>query len=125
MHTILIVEDDTFLLDMYAVKFKESGFTVDTSQSVEDALAKLRKGATFDAVLLDMVMPGLTGLDLLKTMRAESLGGTPKMIVLSNQGEKSDIEDAMAAGATGYIVKANVIPSEVVARVKEYLGGDK
>ncbi len=120
MRTILIVDDDAFLLDMYAVKFGEANYTVDTSRSVEEALTKLRGGAVYEAILMDMVMPHLTGLDLLTAIQTESLGGTPIRIVLSNQGEKADIESAMKAGATGYIVKANVIPSEVVAKVNEY-----
>lgn len=125
MRTILIVDDDSFLLDMYAVKFSEAKYTVDTAKSVEEALAKLRGGAAYDVVVLDMVMPRLTGLDLLRAMQAESLGGTPVRIVLSNQGEKSDIEGAMKLGADGYIVKANVIPSEVVARVDTYFESKK
>lgn len=120
METILIVDDDAFLLDMYAVKFTEAQFKVDTAKSVEEALQKLRGGATYDILLLDMIMPGLTGLDLLKAVKAESLGGNPVRIVLSNQGEKTDIESATAEGAQGYIVKANVIPSEVVAKVREF-----
>ncbi len=125
MRTILIVDDDSFLLDMYAVKFSEAEYTVDTAKSVEEALVKLRGGAVYDAVVLDMVMPHLTGLDLLKVIKAESLGGTPIRIVLSNQGEKTDIEDATNAGADGYIVKANVIPSEVVAKVNAYFDNKK
>jgi CheY-like chemotaxis protein len=120
MSTILIVDDDSFLLDMYALKFGENAYTVDTAKSVEEALKKLRNGTSFDIILLDMIMPHLTGLDLLKAIKAESLGGDPLCIVLSNQGERTDIEAANEAGADGYIIKANSIPSEVVRSVKEY-----
>ncbi len=120
MSTVLIVDDDSFILDMYAVKFTEAGYTVDTARSVEEALGKLREGARFDTILLDMIMPMLTGLDLLKAIHAESLGGDPLCIVLSNQGEKADIEAANELGANGYIIKANLIPSEVVRTVADY-----
>lgn len=119
MQKILIVDDDSFLLDMYAVKFTEAGYTVDTAKSVEDALKKVRTGG-FHIVLLDMIMPQQTGLDLLKAIKDDASYGNPVRIVLSNQGEKTDIDAATALGASGYIVKANAIPSEVVAKVGEY-----
>lgn len=117
MERILIVDDDSFLLDMYAVKFGEAGYTVDTSKSVEDALKKMRDGEVFDIVLLDMVMPHLTGIDLLRTIRTEKLSKDPVCIVLSNQGEKLDIETATEVGADGYLIKANMVPSQVVESV--------
>lgn len=118
---ILLVDDDTFLLDMYATKFTEAGYAVETAKTVEDALKKLRDGAIYDVILLDMVMPGLTGTDLLAAVRDEKLGGAPVCVVLSNQGEQSDIEKASSLGSAGYIVKAETIPSEVVERVKGFL----
>lgn len=117
---ILLVEDDGFLLDMYVAKFTEGGHTVDSAKSVEAALEKLRAGETFDVVLLDIVMPKLTGLDLLKAVSREKLGGSPQCIVLSNQGEQSDIDAAKDAGAIGYIIKAETIPSEVVTKVEAF-----
>lgn len=116
---ILLVDDDAFLIDMYAAKFSSLGHSVDTAKSVELALEKLRMGASYDAVLLDMILPGMTGLDLLKTMKQEHILGAAKAIVLSNQGDQQDIDGAYAAGAQGYIVKAHMIPSEVVAEVSK------
>jgi DNA-binding response OmpR family regulator len=120
---ILLVDDDTFLLDMYAAKFTGTGHQVDSTKSVEEALEKLSSGAVYDAILLDMVLPGMTGIDLLNEMRNKKLGGSAKTIVLSNQGDQTDIDAAMAAGAHGYIVKAHMIPSEVVARVTAIVQG--
>ncbi len=125
MEKILIVDDDSFLLDMYAVKFGEAGYTVDTAKSAEEALTKLREGELFDILLFDMIMPGLTGLDFLEAVRKENLGSDPACIVLSNQGEKSDIESAHDLHVDGYIIKANTIPSEVVAQVKECVAAKK
>jgi DNA-binding response OmpR family regulator len=114
---ILLVDDDTFLIDMYAAKFSSSGHSVDTAKSVEAALEKLRSGTLYDAILLDMVLPNMTGVDLLKAIRTENLLGNAKTIVLSNQGDQSDVNAALEAGAHGYIVKAHMIPSEVVTKV--------
>ena len=119
---VLLVDDDEFLVDMYATKFTESGHTVDTATSIESALDKLSKQKDFDVVLLDMVMPGMTGAELVKKICSDGLGGSPKCIMLSNQSEEQDIQAAISAGASGYIVKATMIPSEVVAKVTELAG---
>lgn len=112
--TIIIVDDDKFLLDMYAVKFTESGYKVETFANGELTLEKLRKGIDVKAILLDIIMPGMTGLELLETIQKENLNTGFAVVVLSNQGEDSDIESAKAFGADGYIIKASTIPSEVL-----------
>lgn len=114
---ILIVDDDALVRDMYATKFTEGGHTVETADTGERALVLLKE-QTFDVVLMDMVMPGITGIELLTEIRKGSLGGSPKCIVLSNQSEESDQKAAKEAGAEGYIVKAEMIPSEVVTTVE-------
>ena len=114
--TIIIVDDDKFLLDMYTVKFSESGLQVEACMSSEDAIQKLRDGIDADAILLDIVMPGVDGFALLDIIKKEKLGEGMAVIVLSNQGEKEDIEKATALGAHGYIVKASTIPSEVLEK---------
>jgi CheY-like chemotaxis protein len=119
---ILLVDDDGFLLDMYAVKFTNAGHEVTAVKDGDHALAVLREGGIFDGVVLDMVMPGLAGLELLQIIKKEHLGGKNcKCIVLSNQGDNSNIAVAKEAGATGYIVKANALPSEVIEKVTELL----
>lgn len=114
-YRLYLVDDDRFLLDMYAVKFKAGGHDVTAFQSAEEALAALRDKPAPDAILLDIVMPNIDGFEMLETIRKENLVPTMKKIVLSNQGQESDIEKAKALGAIGYIVKASAIPSEVYA----------
>lgn len=113
---ILLVDDDAFLRDMYATKFGEHGHTVKVAESGERALALLGR-EKFDVVLLDMIMPGMSGIELLESIRKnESLVGI-KCVVLSNQGEEKDIEAANELGVDGYIIKAELVPSEVVTKV--------
>lgn len=119
---LLLVDDDDFLRDMYATKFSEAGHEVAVAKNGEVALEKLSE-SEFDAVLFDIVMPGISGIELLKKITAEKLGGAPKCIALTNQGEESDIEAAKKAGVSGYIVKADMIPSEVVAKVESIVSG--
>ena len=115
--TILLVDDDRFLRDMYAVKFKEKGFTVEMAESATEALEKLRGGLTARVIMFDVVMPGIDGYGFLESMRSEKIAEASIKIALSNQGGDSDIEKAKALGASEYIVKANSIPSEVVTKV--------
>ncbi len=120
-HTIFIVDDDAFLLDMYALKFSQSNFEVKTANGADLALETLRKGFVPEVMLLDVLMPVMDGFELLKKMKEEKLlQGTTK-IILSNRGQQSDIETGSALGASGYIVKASMTPAEVVAEVTKYL----
>src|SRR3989344_3411923 len=117
-YRVYLVDDDRFLLDLYAVKFKNAGHEISVFGSGEDLLAALRKeGAANppDAILLDLIMPGIGGFGALETIRKENLAQGSKVVILSNQGQDSDIERAKQLSADGYIIKASAIPSEVLA----------
>src|ERR1700757_4952707 len=107
---IYLTDDDRFLLDMYAVKFKAGGHEVTAFQSGGDVLEALRSKPAPDALLLDIVMPEIDGFQVLETIKKEKLGPEMKTIVLSNQGQEADIEKAESLGAAGYIIKASAIP---------------
>lgn len=112
---IMIVDDDKFLLDMYSMKFKKSGLEITTAFNGLSALDKLRIGINLDIILLDIIMPGMDGLELLKTIREEKLIPNSVVIMLTNQAD--DFEKAKAYNIDGYIIKATTIPSEVVDQV--------
>mgnify|MGYP001594136648 CR=1 FL=1 len=114
-YRVYLVDDDRFLLDLYAVKFRNAGHEVSVFGSGEDFLAALRKGEAPDAILLDLIMPGMSGFEALETIRKEKLAKGSKIIILTNQGQDSDIEKAKQLSADGYIIKASAIPSEVLA----------
>ena len=115
--TILLVDDDAFLLDMYAVKFKEHGFTVKIALSGVDVLAKSNEDDKPDVILLDVVMPSIDGIELLRRIKKEKLAPNAVIIMLSNQGTPEIIAEADKLGADGFIIKASTIPSEVCDRV--------
>ncbi len=116
---ILIIDDDTFLLDMYALKFSKSGiFDVSASLGPEDALDKLRKGLIPDVILLDIIMPVMDGFELMQKMTEEKLALNSIKVVLSNRGDPNDLEKSKKLGASGYIVKASNTPSEVLEKIK-------
>ena len=116
---ILIVDDDSFLLDMYALKFTQSGFEVTTGLGALPALEKLRGGYSPDLILLDIVMPGMDGFEFLGKMKDEKLAPTAIKIILSNRGAETDVKRGTELGASGYIVKASTTPSEVLTHVTE------
>ncbi len=118
---ILLVDDDAFLRDMYATKFGEDGFVVEVAKSGLEALTLMKDSPDFDVVMMDMIMPGMSGLDLLKEIQALSIQKKPKCIVLSNQSESTDVDEAMRIGAVGYIIKAEMIPSDVVKEVRKII----
>jgi CheY-like chemotaxis protein len=114
-YKIYLVDDDRFLLDMYAVKFKAAGHDVTANQGGEELLKTIKEKGAPDAILLDIIMPGMDGFQVLEAIRKDNLvPPTTKVIVLSNQGQDADIEKAKQLGAAGYIVKASAIPSEVL-----------
>jgi len=116
-YRVYLVDDDRFLLDLYAVKFKNAGHEASVFSGGEELLAALRKegAASPDVILLDLIMPGISGFEVLEAIRKEHLAKGAKIIILSNQGQDSDIEKAKKLSADGYIVKASAIPSEVLA----------
>lgn len=116
---LLLIDDDAFLRDMYALKFSEAGHEVDVADSPPAALRKLATTPDFDLVLLDMIMPGMTGVDLIKKVKNELSEVKSKFVVLSNQGQTEDIQAAKKAGAIGYIIKAESVPSDVVKKVEK------
>lgn len=121
-YKILIVDDDNFLIDMYALKFSETNFDVHTALGPDEALGKLREGLAPDILLLDVVMPKMDGFELLEAVNKEKLAPQAAKIILSNRGQQSDIERGKELGAAGYIVKASATPSEVIMHVLDIIG---
>jgi CheY-like chemotaxis protein len=123
-YRIYLVDDDRFLLDLYAIKFKNAGHDVTVFGNGEDVLAALRKDDTQapDAILLDIIMPGIGGFGALEAIRKDGLAKTSKIIILSNQGQDSDIETAKRFAVDGYIIKASAIPSEVLSETMRIIG---
>jgi two-component system, chemotaxis family, chemotaxis protein CheY len=118
---ILIVDDDTFLLDMYALKFSQNSFEVHTSTGGSQAIEKLQGGLKPDIILLDIIMPGMDGFEMLEKINTDKLSPDSTKIILSNKGQQADIDRGKELGVSGYIVKANSTPTEVIDQVIEIL----
>lgn len=119
--TILIVDDDSFLLDMYALRFTQAGFQVETAMNAAETIQKLRDGLIPDVCLFDVVMPTTDGFEMLEQVNQENLIPKTIKIYLSNLGQEQDLARGKSLGAASYIVKANSTPSEVVTHVNKVL----
>ena len=118
MKKILLVEDDTFIRDMYEETLGDSGYEVVVAVDGQEGLEKL-KSDTFDLVLLDIMMPKLDGLQVLK----EFDGQIPSTVVmLTNLGQEQVIKNALGMGAAGYLIKSELDPSQIVQKVEEFVG---
>jgi len=120
MKTILLVEDDPFLIDIYSTKLKESGFSVQVAQDGEEAMIKIKEFMPA-LILLDIVLPTVNGWEILKNIRKDPVLKDIRVVVLSNLGEKEEVERGMKSGADKYLVKARYTPTEVAEEIKKLL----
>lgn len=120
MNKILLVEDDSFLLSMYASKLKLEGFEVLSAFDGDKALRLVRQDKP-DLVLLDLMIPKKNGFEVLAELKKDPATAGIPVVVLSNMGQKPDIEKAFELGAADYLIKAHFIPSEVINKIKKTL----
>lgn len=118
--TVLLVEDDTFLLSMYTTKFELENFKVLAAEDGEKGL-KMALKENPDIILLDIMLPKIDGLEVLKKLKADSKTKNIPVILLTNLSQKNEIEQAMSLGANDYLIKAHFMPSEVVEKIKKTL----
>ena len=117
---LLIVEDDKFLRDLMVQKLQKEGFS--TIEAIDGEVGlKLVKENFPDLVLLDLILPGLDGFEVLRQIKDDQKTKLIPVIVLSNLGHKEDMDRALAGGAEDFMVKANFTPGEIVAKIKTVL----
>jgi len=128
MKTILLVEDDPFLIDIYTTKLEQAGFSVEVAQDGKIALEKLkkenpkeRKNVWPDVLVLDILLPHISGWQVLEEAKEKIGLKDLKVVVLSNLGEKKEIEKASELGVEKYLIKANYTPEEVVEEIKKVI----
>ena len=120
MKRILIVEDDTFIRDLYTRAFSRSNYEVEAAADGEEAITKVKSGK-YDMILLDIMLPKITGINVLRAIRDP--GGATKdvpVFLITNLGQEDIIKEAFKIGADGYLLKAQLTPKDVVNEIELY-----
>ncbi len=121
MAKILIVEDDPLINKMYSEKLTRDGYEVSVAQNGQEGLDKMKENRP-DLIILDIMMPKLSGVEVISEMRKDVNLEKIPIIVLSNLTDGPDIEKAKKMGVTEYLVKSDLDPEDVSNTVKKYLG---
>lgn len=118
--TILIVEDDKFLRELIAQKLAKEGYEVLTTIDGEEGITQIREKKP-DLVLLDLILPGIDGFEVLSRMKADQNLAKIPVVILSNLGQKEEIERGFKLGANDYMIKAHFTPREIIDKVNSIL----
>jgi DNA-binding response OmpR family regulator len=118
--TILLIEDDTFISGMYQTKLSTLGYAVRVAMDGEEGWTELQKESP-DLVLLDIVLPKKDGFEILGNIRGSEKFKNLPVILLTNLGQKPDVQKGLDLGADDYIIKAHFTPSEVVEKIERIL----
>ncbi|MDF2460809.1 MAG: Response regulator receiver protein [Candidatus Saccharibacteria bacterium] len=116
--TILFIEDDKPIAEMYARVLEREGYAVEFAYNGEEGLKKA-EAKEYDLILLDIMMPQKTGIEVLQALRGEDGKGSPKtkIVILTNLAQDKTSQEALKAQADGYIIKADIVPSQLAGIV--------
>jgi len=117
---VLLVEDNDFIRNMYQLKLAKADLTVVEAVDGQMALDKIAEHKP-DVVLLDLMMPNVSGIDVLKNLKKQGIIPSLPVIVLTNVMDPQTIEEAKQLGARDYIVKTDLTPSQVVEKLQPFL----
>jgi len=120
MKSILLVEDDPFLIDIYTIKLKDEGYSLIVATDGEECIKKVEEEKP-DLIILDIVLPKIDGWEILRKIKHNESSSKSKVIILSNLGQRNEVERGLKLGADKYLIKAHYTPSEVVEQIKKML----
>ena len=121
---ILLVEDEDFIRELYVRQLTKQGFQVKSAVDGQSGLNML-KIEPFDLLLLDIMLPGMNGLQLLREFKTQNPNSPMITILLTNLGQEAVIKDVFELGAQAYLIKASYTPDQVVSEVKNALSGSQ
>lgn len=119
---ILLVEDEDFIRELYTRQLTKAGFAVKSAVDGQSGLDTL-KAEQFDLLLLDIMLPGMNGLQLLREFKTQNPNSPMITILLTNLGQEAVIKEGFELGAQAYLIKASYTPDQVVSEVKNALFG--
>lgn len=119
--SIVLVEDDSFISGMYQTKLAKLGYNIEVIEDGEAAWQRLQQEPVPDLLLLDIVLPKRDGFEILQMLRKQALTKQLPIILLTNLGQKPDVERGLTLGADDYVIKAHFTPTEVVEKINALL----
>lgn len=119
-HKLLVVDDDEYIRDLYEEILKDSGFNVDTAVDGKDGLDKITAN-NYDLILLDIMMPKLDGVEVLRSLSKDAKAKAGKVVLLTNLAHDPVMKEALSLGAKAYLIKADMTPDQLVEKLKEFL----
>lgn len=122
LKTILFIEDDRPIAEMYSRVLEREGYHVDFAYDGTEGLQKAR-AKHYDLILLDIMMPEKTGIEVLQDLRGEDGKGSPdtKIVILTNLAQSKTSQEALKSQADGYIIKADIVPSQLAGIVSKLI----
>ncbi len=118
---VLLVDDESLILDIYIQRFTLDGYDVASYSSAPEALTALQNGFTPDVILFDIMMPDMKGSEFLEKVKQMNLAPNAILIALTNESKDEEKKKVMDLGADDYCIKSSLAPSEIVARVEQLL----
>jgi len=118
--TILVIEDDKFLRELISRKLTGEGFDVLEAVDGEEGIKKIKEGKP-DLVLLDLILPSIDGFEVLTRVRDDPAVSSIPIIILSNLGQREEVEKGLKLGAIDYLIKAHFTPGEIIEKIKNVL----
>lgn len=119
MSKILIVEDEAFVRELYEKILKQSKFEVLLAANAEEAFEKVKEKP--DLILLDIILPGIDGIAILKKLKSDSASKAIPVLMLTNNNQEEVVKETVRLGAQGYMMKVRTTPYELISHVKEFL----
>ena len=117
---ILVIEDDKFLRELITQKLIKEGYEISEAIDGEEGIKKIKEEKP-DLVLLDLILPGIDGFEVLSKMKEDLALAQIPVIILSNLGQKEDVERGLKLGAVDYLIKAHFTPGEIIEKIKNAL----
>lgn len=117
---ILLIEDDDLIREMYASELINNGFEVSACPDGDKGLEALKTGQ-FDLLLLDIMLPGINGLEVLRQVKQDPKTKELKVVLLTNLGQETVIKQGFGLGAIGYLIKSSYNPDQIINEVKAFI----
>lgn len=121
---ILIIEDDVFVRELYQNELQKEGFEVEGAGDGPEGLFKAARDS-YDLILLDIMLPKMNGIDLLRTLKSRTETKALPVILLTNLGQDAVVKEGFRLGAEGYLIKSAYTPSQVVGEVKKFFNKEE